>query len=259
MLFVLSPAKNLNEKDPAPEQYFTQPELLNQAEELMKEVRSLAPQEIAELMHVSDKIALLNAERNTAWHTPFTPENAKQAVFMFNGDVYEGIDAQTLAVKALDYLQNHVRLLSGLYGLLRPLDLIQPYRLEMGTPFVNSRGKNLYEFWGGRITDLLNKTLKQAEAGILINLASQEYFKAVNTRRLNARVITPVFKDEKNGQYKVISFYAKRARGLMVRYAAEQDITEPENLKNFDYEGYTFNLAASNENEWVFLRSEQSK
>ncbi|OSI13049.1 peroxide stress protein YaaA [Neisseria canis] len=259
MLFVLSPAKNLNEKDPAPTQHFTQPELLNQAEELMKEVRSLAPQEIAELMHVSDKIALLNAERNASWHTPFTPENAKQAVFMFNGDVYEGVDAQTLAVKALGYLQNHVRLLSGLYGLLRPLDLIQPYRLEMGTPFVNSRGKNLYEFWGDRITDLLNKTLKQAEAGILINLASQEYFKAVNTRKLNARVITPVFKDEKNGQYKVISFYAKRARGLMVRYAAEHGITEPENLKNFDYEGYAFNLAASNENEWVFLRSEQSK
>lgn len=259
MFFVLSPAKNLNEKDPAPTKHFTQPELLNQAEELMKEVKTLAPQEIAELMHVSDKIALLNAERNAAWHTPFTPENAKQAVFMFNGDVYEGIDAPSLAPKEIDYLQNHVRLLSGLYGLLRPLDLMQPYRLEMGTPFANSRGKNLYEFWSDRITDLLNQTLKQADTDILINLASQEYFKAVSTRKLNARVITPVFKDEKNGQYKVISFYAKRARGLMVRYAAEHGITEPEGLKNFDYEGYAFNPAASNENEWVFLRNEQSK
>ncbi|KPN71058.1 peroxide stress protein YaaA [Neisseria sp. 83E34] len=259
MFFVLSPAKNLNEKDPAPTKHFTQPELLNQAEELMKEVKTLAPQEIAELMHVSDKIALLNAERNAAWHTPFTPENAKQAVFMFNGDVYEGIDAPSLAPKEIDYLQNHVRLLSGLYGLLRPLDLMQPYRLEMGTPFANSRGKNLYEFWSDHITDLLNQTLKQADTDILINLASQEYFKAVNTRKLNARVITPVFKDEKNGQYKVISFYAKRARGLMVRYAAEHSITEPEGLKNFDYEGYAFNPAASNENEWVFLCNEQSK
>ncbi|EGZ45488.1 peroxide stress protein YaaA [Neisseria wadsworthii] len=259
MFFVLSPAKNLNEKDPSPIKHFTQPELLNQAEELMKEVKTLAPQEIAALMHVSDKIALLNAERNAAWHTPFTPENAKQVVFMFNGDVYEGIDAPSLAPKEIDYLQNHVRLLSGLYGLLRPLDLMQPYRLEMGTPFANSRGKNLYEFWGERITDLLNQTLQQADTDILINLASQEYFKAVNTRKLNARVITPVFKDEKNGQYKVISFYAKRARGLMVRYAAEHGITEPEGLKNFDYEGYVFNPAASNENEWVFLRNEQSK
>ncbi|WP_107687795.1 peroxide stress protein YaaA [Neisseria wadsworthii] len=259
MFFVLSPAKNLNEKDPSPTKHYTQPELLNQAEELMKEVKTLAPQEIAGLMHVSDKIALLNAERNAAWHTPFTPENAKQAVFMFNGDVYEGIDATSLASKEIDYLQNHVRLLSGLYGLLRPLDLMQPYRLEMGTPFANSRGKNLYEFWGERITDLLNQTLQKADTDILINLASQEYFKAVNTRKLNARVITPVFKDEKNGQYKVISFYAKRARGLMVRYAAEHGITEPEGLKNFDYEGYAFNPAASNENEWVFLRNEQSK
>ena len=259
MFFVLSPAKNLNEKDPSPVSSFTLPDLLPEAEILMQELRQLAPQQIAELMHVSDKIALLNAERNAAWHTPFTPENAKQAVFMFNGDVYEGIAADTLKPKQIDYLQQHVRLLSGLYGVLRPLDLMQPYRLEMGTAFTNTRGKNLYEFWGDKITDLLNQTLKQAGSDVLINLASQEYFKSVNTKKLNARLITPIFKDEKNGKYKIISFYAKRARGLMVRYAAEHGITEPEMLKNFDYEGYSFNEAASNEAEWVFMREEQSK
>ena len=259
MFFVLSPAKNLNEKDPSPVSSFTLPDLLPEAEILMQELHQLAPQQIAELMHVSDKIALLNAERNAAWHTPFTPENAKQAVFMFNGDVYEGIAADTLKPEQIDYLQQHVRLLSGLYGVLRPLDLMQPYRLEMGIAFANTRGKNLYEFWGDKITDLLNQTLKQADSDVLINLASQEYFKSVNTKKLNARLITPIFKDEKNGKYKIISFYAKRARGLMVRYAAEHGITEPEMLKNFDYEGYSFNEAASNEAEWVFMREEQSK
>ncbi|VEJ21027.1 peroxide stress protein YaaA [Neisseria animaloris] len=259
MLFVLSPAKNLNEKDPAPITRHTQPALLGEAEKLMAELRLLAPQQLAELMHVSDKIALLNAERNSAWHTPFTPENAKQAVYMFNGDVYEGLNAASLNQTAVDYLQNHVRLLSGLYGVLRPLDLMQPYRLEMGTPFANSRGKNLYEFWGGKITGNLNQILDEKGSDTLINLASQEYFKAVDTKNLKANIITPVFKDEKNGQYKIISFYAKRARGLMVRYAAEHAVTEPEQLKNFDYEGYSFNAAASSEKEWVFLRKEQIK
>lgn len=259
MFFVLSPAKNLNEKDSAPIQEFTLPDLLQESEILMAELRRLAPQQIAELMHVSDKIALLNAERNAAWHTPFTPENAKQAVYMFNGDVYEGIAAESLNHRQIQYLQRHVRLLSGLYGLLRPLDLIQPYRLEMGTAFANSRGKNLYEFWGDRITDLLNETLAANGSGVLVNLASQEYFKSVNTRKLKAKLITPVFKDEKNGQYKIISFYAKRARGLMVRYAAEHGITEPQDLQNFNYEGYTFNAAASNDKEWVFFRKEQTK
>lgn len=259
MFFVLSPAKNLNEKAPAPVKEFTQPDLLAEAEILMRQLRELAPQQIAELMHVSDKIALLNSERNAEWHTPFTPDNAKQAVFMFNGDVYEGIAADTLEPEQIQYLQQHVRLLSGLYGVLRPLDLMQPYRLEMGTAFANTRSKNLYEFWGDIITDLLNDTLAQAGSDILINLASQEYFKSVNTKKLKARLITPVFKDEKNGKYKIISFYAKRARGLMVRYAAEHNITDPEMLKNFDYEGYSFNAAASNESEWVFMRKEQTK
>lgn len=259
MFFVLSPAKNLNEKDPAPVSEFTQPDLLAESDILMQQLRELAPQQIAELMHVSDKIALLNAQRNAEWNTPFTPENAKQAVFMFNGDVYEGMDANTLNTDQIQYLQGRVRLLSGLYGLLRPLDLIQPYRLEMGTAFANLRGKNLYEFWGDIITNLLNDTLAQAGSNTLVNLASQEYFKSVNTKTLRARLITPIFKDEKNGKYKIISFYAKRTRGLMVRYAAEHNITDPEMLKNFNYEGYAFNDAASNESEWVFMRSEQIK
>ena len=256
MLFVISPAKNLNENQTAPVAAYSQPDLLADAAVLMEELRRLAPQDIAKLMHVSDKIALLNAERNAAWQPPFTPENAKQAVYLFNGDVYEGLAAESLPPAGVDYLQAHLRILSGLYGLLRPLDLIQPYRLEMGTALANPRGKNLYEFWGDTIAEALNRALAEQQTDTLINLASQEYCKSVSGK-LKARLITPVFKDEKNGQYKVISFYAKRARGLMVRYAAEQQVSEPEELKAFDSEGYAYNAAASNEKEWVFLRAEQ--
>ena len=256
MLFVISPAKNLNENQTAPVAAYSQPDLLADAAVLMDELRRLAPQDIAKLMHVSDKIALLNAERNAAWQPPFTPENAKQAVYLFNGDVYEGLAAESQPPAGVDYLQAHLRILSGLYGLLRPLDLIQPYRLEMGTALANPRGKNLYEFWGDTIAEALNRALAEQQTETRINLASQEYFKSVSGK-LKARLITPVFKDEKNGQYKVISFYAKRARGLMVRYAAEQQISEPEELKAFDLEGYAYNAAASNEKEWVFLRAEQ--
>ena len=216
MYFLISPAKNLNEEHEFTPKFYSQPPLLEQAEILMQDVRLLAPQQIAQLMHVSDKIALLNAERNQNWHTPFTPDNAKLA--------------------------------------LRPLDLMQPYRLEMGTALPNLRGKNLYEFWGNRITERLNFTLQCADDGILVNLASQEYFKAIQPKKLNARIITPVFQDEKNGQFKVISFYAKRARGLMVRFAAENTIENVEELKHFDLDGYQFNAAASSENEWIFQR-----
>ena len=256
MLFVISPAKNINEQPVNQPAAYSQPDLLDDAALLMKELRRLAPQDIAKLMHVSDKIALLNAERNEAWQTPFTPENAKPAVYLFNGDVYEGLAAESLSLQSIDYLQTHLRILSGLYGLLRPLDLIQPYRLEMGTALANPRGKNLYEFWGDIIAEALNRALAEQNTDTLVNLASQEYFKSVSGK-LRARLITPVFKDEKNGQYKVISFYAKRARGLMVRYAAEHRIQEPDALKDFDSEGYVYNEAASNEKEWVFLRAEQ--
>ena len=254
MLFVLSPAKNLNERTPAPTSQHTQPALLAEAEKLMAQLRPLAPQDLAALMHVSDKIALLNAERNAAWHTPFTLENAKQAVYLFNGDVYEGLDAESLPEAAIDYLQQHLRLLSGLYGLLRPLDLMQPYRLEVGTPFANSRGKNLYAFWGSIIADTLNQTLAANGGNTLINLASHEYFKAVDARRLNARVITPIFKDEKNGQYKIISFYAKRARGLMARWAILARASTPEQLQGFDLEGYAYCASASSPERLVFRR-----
>ncbi|QMT30799.1 peroxide stress protein YaaA [Alysiella filiformis] len=255
MYFLLSPAKNLNETRDFTPKFYSLPPLLDQAEELMKDLRPLAPQQLAELMHISDKLALLNAERNAAWQPPFTPENAKQAIYMFNGDVYEGIDAYQRSEAEISYIHNHVRILSGLYGVLRPLDLMQPYRLEMGTALPNARGKNLYEFWGERITTRLNFTLGCSEDDIVVNLASQEYFKVIQPAKLNARIITPVFKDGKNGaNYKVVSFYAKRARGLMVRYAAENAIENVALLKNFDLEGYAFNAAASSENEWVFLR-----
>lgn len=258
MYFLLSPAKNLNEKRDFTPKFYSQPPLLEQAELLMPHLRALSPQQVAELMHVSDKIALLNTERHQVWQPPFTPDNAKQALFMFNGDVYEGIDAYARSDEEISYIHNHVRILSGLYGVLRPLDLMQPYRLEMGTALTNSRGKNLYEFWGERITERLNFTLQCSEDGIVVNLASQEYFKAIKPAKLNARIITPVFKDEKDGEYRVISFYAKRARGLMVRYAAQNAIEDVELLKNFDLEGYAFNAAASSEDEWVFMRLESA-
>lgn len=256
MYFLLSPAKNLNETRNIHPKIYSEPPLLAEAEILMNDVRPLTPQQIAELMHVSDKIALLNAERNATWHTPFTPDNAKAAIYMFNGDVYEGIAAYERSEAEISYIHNHVRILSGLYGILRPLDLMQPYRLEMGTALKNSRGKNLYEFWGTRITERLNFTLQCSEDRLVVNLASQEYFKAIQPQKLQARIITPVFQDQKNGVYKVISFYAKRARGLMVRYAAQNQIEDVEQLKDFDLEGYCFNPAASSENEWIFQRAE---
>ncbi|SPY05612.1 Protein of uncharacterised function (DUF328) [Neisseria meningitidis] len=240
MFFVLSPAKNLNEKDPAPVSEFTQPDLLAESDILMQQLRELAPQQIAELMHVSDKIALLNAQRQCRMaHAVYAGKRQTGGLYV-QRRCLRRYDVNTLDIGQIRYLQNHVRLLSGLYGLLRPLDLIQPYRLEMGTAFANLRGKNLYEFWGDIITNLLNDTLAQAGSNTLVNLASQEYFKSVNTKKLRAQLITPIFKDEKNGKYKIISFYAKRARGLMVRYAAEHHITDPEMLKNFNYEGYAF-------------------
>ena len=257
MFFILSPAKNLNETAAAPTKEHSQPALLEQSAILMAQLRELAPQDLSALMGVSDKIARLNAERNAAWQPPFSLQNAKQAVYLFNGDVYEGLDAESLSPQQTAWLQDHAGLLSGLYGLLRPLDLIQPYRLEMGTKLVNPRGKDLYAFWGSLITELLAERMAEAQTNVLVNLASQEYFKAVQPAKLGGRLITPVFQDEKNGRYKIISFYAKRARGLMLRYAAERALTEPEQLLDFNSEGYAFCAAASSENEWVFRRGEQ--
>lgn len=254
MYLLISPAKNLNET-PHSHPNCTQPELLTHSQELIPILQNLAPHDIAQLMSVSDKIARLNTERFQNWQPPFTPDNAKAAIFMFNGDVYEGLAADTLSDQAINWLQQHSGILSGLYGLLRPLDLIQPYRLEMGTKLANPRGKDLYAFWSQHIAPTLAQRMKQSQSDTLINLASQEYFKAVDTRALNCRIISPVFQDEKNGSHKTISFYAKRARGLMLRYAAQHQLSDPEQLKNFNEEGYTYCPAASNDTQWMFRRA----
>lgn len=258
MYFIISPAKKLNESVEIPTKKYTQTKLLDQAQQLMPLLQQLAPHEIATLMSISDKLALQNAERYHNWQPPFTPENAKQAVYLFNGDVYEGLDALHLTESALDYLQQHMSILSGLYGVLKPLDLIQPYRLEMSIKLKNARGKDLYTFWGDIITNTIEQNIQLEEYKVLINLASQEYFKAINTKKISVPVIAPVFKDQKNGKYKIISFYAKRARGLFMRFAAENQLTDPEQLKEFDYDGYYYDKASSSESEWVFLRDENS-
>ena len=257
MLFVLSPAKSLDYDSPAAAAAHSTPLFPSDSAELIALLKTQSPQQIAALMGISDKLALLNVGRYAAWSKKASLDNARQAVLAFDGDVYDGLSARTLSSQQLDWAQQHLCILSGLYGVLRPLDLLQPYRLEMGIKLANARGRDLYQFWGSQIAQYLNTRLQeQGGEPVLVNLASQEYFKSVSGK-LKARLITPVFKDEKNGQYKVISFYAKRARGLMVRYAAEQQISEPEDLKAFDLEGYAYNAAASNEKEWVFLRAEQ--
>ncbi|MEL7478390.1 MAG: peroxide stress protein YaaA [Pseudomonadota bacterium] len=259
MITVISPAKNLDYDTPAHIDTFTQPELLEHSEELMTVCRELSPQQIGSLMKISDKLSGLNAARFSEWAQPFTPDNAKQAVLAFNGDVYTGLDAASLDEDTLSYAQSHLRILSGLYGVLKPLDLMQAYRLEMGTKLENTRGKNLYEFWGTVIAEKLNEALAAEGATQLVNLASNEYFKAVNKKALKAEIITPIFKDCKNGQYKVISFYAKKARGMMARYIMENQVTSLEALKAFDVAGYYFSEEATQkENEPVFLRAEQN-
>lgn len=257
MLFVLSPAKSLDFDTPATTSSYSQSDFLDQSTLLNQRLRELSAMDLAELMKLSMKLAELNFERNIAWQPPFTPDNAKPAVLAFTGDVYTGLAAPEMDEAQLQYLQKHLRILSGLYGLLKPLDLIQAYRLEMGTRLSNSRGNTLYQFWDNRITEHLNQLMAEETAPVLVNLASNEYFKAVKPKQLDARVVTPVFKDCKNGQYKVISFYAKKARGMMVRFAADKRITDVEDLKAFDYAGYQYDDAASKQDEWVFTRPEQ--
>jgi uncharacterized protein len=254
MLIVLSPAKTLDYDTPATTDIHTVPEFIEHSAELIGTLRELSPAQIGSLMQISDPLAALNAGRFASWKPKFNAKNAKQAVLAFNGDVYEGLDAPSLNARQLDYVQTHLRILSGLYGVLRPLDLMQPYRLEMGTRLANPRGKNLYEFWGDLVTDTLNQTLAGQKSKVLVNLASEEYFKAVKPKRLNATLITPVFEDWKGGRYKVISFYAKRARGLMARYAAVKRISQVEKLKAFDTDGYAFDERGSTEQCWLFRR-----
>ncbi len=255
MIIVISPAKTLDLDTPLPTDRYTLPDFLDDAAELVETMRRYSALDIAEIMKVSMKIAELNHQRFADWHEPFTPENARPAIFTFKGDVYDGLDAFHLDEQALDFLQDHLRILSGLYGLLRPLDLMQPYRLEMGRNIENPRGKNLYQFWNGKITEALN-TLLDNDDGVLINLASNEYFKAVQPKALHGRIITPQFKDWKNGQYKMISFYAKKARGMMTRYIAEHQLTDPEAIKDFDTAGYRYSEEMSKGDDWVFLRKQ---
>ena len=258
MIFLLSPAKALDFKTPPSVTRYTQPEHLDAAEALIEILRELSPAEIANLMKLSDPLATLNVARYQSWSLPFTPDNAKQAVLAFNGDVYEGLNATSMSESDLDWAQDHLRILSGLYGILRPLDLMQPYRLEMGTRLENPAGKTLYAWWGERLTKALNATIaERQEAGELptvVNLASVEYFKSVQPKKLAARVITPVFEDWKSGRYKIISFYAKRARGLMARYAITKRVTDVAGLKDFDAEGYVFAPDVSDEERLVFRR-----
>ncbi|WGV99793.1 peroxide stress protein YaaA [Vibrio sp. YMD68] len=257
MLVVISPAKTLDYESPLPTEQFTQPDFIPHSKELIDECRQLTPADITALMKVSDKIAGLNVARFEQWSETFSLENARQALFAFKGDVYTGLDAATLSQGDLDFAQQHLRMLSGLYGLLKPLDLMQPYRLEMGTKLANPRGTNLYQFWGNLITDKLNHDINVQGDNVLINLASNEYFKAVKPKSLDATVITPVFKDCKNGQYKVISFHAKKARGMMARYIIENRVDSIEALTQFDSAGYYFVEAESSHKELVFKREER--
>jgi len=256
MLHVISPAKTLDFETPPPLNVHTQPQFLNESQLLIQELRQLTPPQVSELMSISEKLGVLNAQRFLEWQTPFTPQNAKQAVLAFKGDVYTGMEADTFAQQDFAFAQQQLRILSGLYGLLKPLDLIQPYRLEMGTHFANQRGKNLYQFWGDRITEQLNRELDQQHERVLVNLASTEYFSAVNTKQLQGEIITPVFKDQKNGQYKIISFFAKKARGMMSAYIIKNRLKEAEAIKAFDLAGYCYNERMSSPKEWVFTREE---
>jgi cytoplasmic iron level regulating protein YaaA (DUF328/UPF0246 family) len=256
MLMVISPAKKLDVDTPTITEKKSQASLLADSQLLINELRTLAPQDVSSLMSLSDKLGSLNYDRYQQWQLPFTLKNAKQALLAFKGDVYIGLDAESFSEDDFIFAQQHLRILSGLYGVLRPLDLMQAYRLEMGTRFSNSRGKNLYQFWGDKITQNLNAQLKKNSSNVVVNLASNEYFKAVNKSKLNAEIITPIFKDKKNGEYKIISFYAKKARGLMAAYGIKKQITEVKKLKRFTSNGYQYSADLSTGSEWVFTREE---
>jgi len=254
MLIVISPAKTLDFEIPPSTERYTQPCFLEQSQLLVERLAELDRVELATLMKISDPLAELNVARFASWKRPFSPGNARQAVLAFNGDVYEGLDAGSLSKEQLEWGQTHLRILSGLYGVLRPLDLIQPYRLEMGTRLENPRGRNLYAFWGDRLARTLAVDLQASRWPVLVNLASEEYFKAVPLKALGHAVVQPVFQERKGAVWKVVSFQAKRARGAMTRYAIERQIDDPELLKRFDIDGYEFTLGASDASTWVFRR-----
>lgn len=254
MLIVLSPAKSLDFETPAVSEISTQPIFGDDAAELVDVAKMLSLGQLADLMDISSGLAKLNVERFANWERNPGRSKTKQAILAFNGDVYDGVAADCLTAQQLNYLQQHLRILSGLYGLLRPLDQMQAYRLEMGSRLQNIHGKNLYAFWGNKITNILNEKLISRRCESLINLASEEYFKVVDPKLLVVPVITPIFQDFKSGKYKIISFYAKRARGLMVRYCAENNITDANKLKSFNLDGYAFYEEESDSKRWVFRR-----
>lgn len=256
MLMVISPAKTLDYTSPLATQEYSLPRYLEQSSQLIEVLRKLSPNELAELMKLSDKLAGLNVARFTQWQPDFTLENARQAILAFRGDVYTGLDADSLSAADFKYAQQHLRILSGLYGVLRPLDLMQPYRLEMGTKLDNPAGGNLYEFWGEQITDSLNRCLAEQKTDVLLNLASNEYFKAVKPKQLKATLIDVDFKDLKNGQYKIISFYAKKARGMMARYVIKNKIDSVAGLRKFNTQGYYYSAEQSKPEHLVFLRDQ---
>ncbi len=258
MLILISPAKTMDFDSPVSTTEHTQPELLDKSQELVDVCRQLSNDDLSNLMNISPKLAELNGARFCNWQPIFNLENARQAILAFKGDVYTGLQAEDFSQQDFEFAQKHLRMLSGLYGLLRPLDLMQPYRLEMGTKLSNPVGKDLYSFWGETITDHVNHALQAQGDDVIVNLASDEYFKAVKLSHLQGRLIKPIFLDEKNGQFKVISFYAKKARGLMSRYIIKNQLTEVEQLKAFDLEGYQFAPAHSQDDELVFMRSQQS-
>ena len=254
MLFLLSPAKSLDYDTPPQVSTHTQPLFTRQSAALIDVLKTKTPQDISRLMKLSDALSGLNVARYQAWSKKFTAKNSKQAVLAFNGDVYEGLNAKTLSPAQLDWAQEHVCILSGLYGVLRPLDLMQPYRLEMGTALATARGKNLYQFWGAEISRHLNERAAADSSPVIVNLASEEYFKAVDLKALKARVVNCVFEDYKNGQYKIISFHAKRARGLMARHAIDKKVGSVKKLEGFNAEGWRFEAALSGPDRLVFRR-----
>ncbi|HED17346.1 MAG TPA: peroxide stress protein YaaA [Gammaproteobacteria bacterium] len=259
MLIVISPAKKLDYESQPKTRQFTTPDYLDQSQLLINRMRDFSSLDISELMRVSSKIAELNFDRYEQWTADFSPENAKQALLAFKGDVYTGMDADSFSAADFRFAQKHLRILSGLYGLLRPLDLMKAYRLEMGTRLETLRGKNLYEFWGEIITTGLNQQLKKSKSDVLINLASNEYFKSVKPELLNAEIITPAFKEYKNGDYKMIGIYAKKARGMLSRFIIKNKITDSQQIREFDQEGYRFNKKLSSGNNWVFTRKIPTK
>lgn len=256
MLILISPAKTLDFDSTSPIEDFSQPIHLKDSTQLIKVLREKAPHEIASLMKISDKLADLNSQRYHSWKKPFTFKNAKQAIYAFKGDVYTGLDAESLSKREILWAQKHLRILSGLYGLLKPLDLIQAYRLEMGTKLQGKKSNNLYEFWGSKISEAVNKDLKAARSKTVLNLASNEYFKSVQPELIDAKIISPEFKDCKNGKYKIISFYAKKARGLMSAWVIKNKIKTVEDLKNFNVDGYYFDNKQSTDDKLLFLRDE---